>query len=211
MAVSARPLKRIGLLGGSFDPVHSAHTALAETALRALALDEVQLLPANDPWQRPKLAASPEQRLQLLKLATQGRPGLTINPIELDRGGPSYTVDTLLALPQDAEYYWLLGSDQLNNFCTWHRWQEIADLARLVVAQRPDAALQAPQALLKHLEATQRPLLHLPFEPRDISATAIRQALAQGQPVSGLLDDAVLQHIRSTGLYSPAEPTTPAL
>ena len=84
MAVSARPLKRIGLLGGSFDPVHSAHTALAETALRALALDEVQLLPANDPWQRPKLAASPEQRLQLLNfLVMIAQADGIVNPQEI--------------------------------------------------------------------------------------------------------------------------------
>ncbi len=206
MAVS-----KIGLLGGSFDPVHRAHIALAETALRELALDEVQLIPAADPWQRARLAATPSQRLHMLELAVQGRAGLSVNPIELDRGGPSYTADTLLALPGDADYYWLLGSDQLNNFCTWHRWQDVADHARLVVAQRPDAALRPPEALLAHLEQTRRPLITLPFEPRDVSATDIRAALAQAHSVEHLLDDAVLQYIRTEGLYQPAEPTSPAL
>lgn len=209
---AARPTgKKIGLLGGSFDPVHRAHIALAESALRELALDEIQLIPAADPWQRPPLAATPSQRVHMLQLAIQGRAGLSINPIELNRGGPSYTADTLKALPDDADYYWLLGSDQLNNFCTWHRWQEVADHARLVVAQRPDADLQPPEALLAHLARTQRLLITLPFEPRDISATDIRAALAQARPVEHLLDDAVLEYIRTEGLYRPAEPTSPAL
>lgn len=211
MAIGRKLLKKTGLLGGSFDPVHRAHIALAETAMRELALDGVQLIPAADPWQRPPLAAAPGQRLHMLELAVQGRPGLSVNPLELQRGGRSYTIDTLLALPQDAEYYWLLGSDQLNNFCTWHRWQDIAARAQLVVARRPDAALRPPEALQTHLAQLRRPLIQLPFPPLNVSATAIRQALARGEPVDSLLDEAVLQHIRAQGLYRPAEPATPAL
>lgn len=203
--------RQIGLLGGSFDPVHLAHIALADTALRELSLDEVQLIPAADPWQRAPLQATPAQRQHMLTLAIQGHPGLSLNPIELQRGGPSYTIDTLQALPDEADYYWLLGSDQLNNFCSWHRWQDIAGLVRLVVAGRPDTPLQPPAALQAHLDKLGRPLLHLPFTPMPVSATAIRQALQQGSPVDTWLDNAVLEYIRHEGLYSPASPPSPAL
>ncbi|MCB5362852.1 nicotinate (nicotinamide) nucleotide adenylyltransferase [Pusillimonas sp. CC-YST705] len=204
MAVNEGKPSKIGLLGGSFDPVHLAHIALAETALHTLSLDEVQLIPAAAPWQKTGLAASASQRLHMLQLAVRDRPGLSVNPIEINRGGASYTIDTLLALPGNTEYYWILGSDQLNNFCTWHRWQEVASMVRLVVAQRPGADPQTPQALLTHLETQGRTLIFLPFAPLSISATAIRQRLAQGQTVDHLLDESVLQYIHTQRLYQAA-------
>jgi len=209
---------KVGLLGGSFDPVHRAHIALAQTALKVLALDEVQLIPAADPWQRPKLVATPAQRLHMLERVVQGCDGLCINPMEIERGGASHTLTTLEALPATVQarpvhYYWLLGSDQLNNFCTWYRWQDIARRVRLVVAKRPDAPLHPPPALLEHLAQLQRPLLMLPFTPLPISATQIRQMLAQGQHHKLLLDDIldsrVLQYIQLQGLYRL--PRSPAL
>ena len=129
-------MTRIGLFGGSFDPVHSAHLALARTALSSLKLHQVQLIPAGQPWQRAPLGASPGQRLDMLKLAVGNTPGLVINPIEIERNGPTYTIETLEALTVGPEYFWLLGSDQLVNFCTWNRWQEIVQRVTLVVAQR---------------------------------------------------------------------------
>jgi len=208
---------RVGLLGGSFDPVHRAHIALAQTALAELGLDEVQLIPAADPWQRPKLAASPAQRLHMLQLAVQGLgggKGLRVNPMEIERGGPSRTLDTLHALPAGPDYHWLLGADQLNNFCTWHRWQDIARCARLVVARRPDTPLHPPAALLAHLARLQRPLILLPFAPLPISATAIRQKLAHDDKhpaLADMLNARVHQYILEQGLYrSPAAPLSPA-
>jgi|GEM_PF-36338 len=228
-AAHPRVSLRVGLLGGSFDPVHRAHIALAQTALAELGLDEVQLIPAADPWQRPALAASPAQRLHMLHLAVQGLggKGLRVNPMEIERGGPSRTLDTLHALPAGPDYHWLLGADQLNNFCTWHRWQDIARCARLVVAQRPDTPLQPAPQLLAHLARLQRPLILLPFAPMPVSATAIRQKLGQalavsdeqhgdGQaPLADMLHASVRQYIFEQGLYRPpahsAPPPPPAL
>ena len=194
---------RIGLLGGSFDPVHLAHLALAQAALATLNLDRVQLVPAGQPWQRPPLGATPEHRLNMLGLATKGLDKLEINPIEIHRTGPTYTIDTLKALEPKNEYFWILGTDQLANFCTWHKWQDIALCAKLAVAQRPGSTLTPPLALSQWLNAHQRTLLVIPFEPLDVSAPAIRQRLAQQQSARDLLPEVVEQYIHEHGLYRP--------
>lgn len=204
-------LRKVGLLGGSFDPVHRAHIALAEAAYTQLRLHEVQLIPAGEPWQRPTLNATPHQRLAMLELATADRPGLYINPVELDRPGKTYTVDTLEQLPADAEYYWILGGDQLANFCTWHRWQDVARLSRLVVAQRPDSAISTPAPLAELLETLGTPLIQLEFQPLDISGTEIRARLARGLPVNDVLDESVVLYIGQNQLYSPPPTTSPEL
>lgn len=194
-------MKRIGLLGGSFDPVHVAHIALAQNALQTLGLAEVQLIPAANPWQRAALHATAEQRRDMLQLAIAGHAGLVVNPIEIERGGATYTIDTLRALPQDARYVWLLGTDQLANFCTWRNWQDIASLVDLAVATRPGTALNAPPALAEHLRGQGRELLELPFAPMPVSASQIRQRLAQGESTDGLLATPVAAYIAAHHLY----------
>lgn len=197
---------RIGLLGGSFDPVHIAHLSLAQTALKSLELDQVQLIPAGEPWQRPPLSASPQQRLKMLELAIEDIAGIVVNPIEIYRTGPTYTIETLELLESGHEYFWILGADQLKNFCTWRRWSEIANYVQLTVAQRPGSALTAPPELTHWLESHQRVLVFLPFEPLDISASAIRQRLAHQQSARDLLPEVVEQYIHEHGLYRPLSP-----
>jgi nicotinate-nucleotide adenylyltransferase len=194
---------RIGLLGGSYDPVHFAHLLLAKTALDILELDQLQLIPAGQPWQRPPLGASPEHRLAMLKLATHDLPSIKVNPIEIQRTGPTYTIDTFQAHEPSPHYFWILGSDQLTNFCTWHRWSEIAERVQLVVAQRPGSTLEPPPALDQWLDTHHRKLLVIPFQPLDISATTIRQRIAQQQSSRDLLPEVVEQYIYEHGLYRP--------
>lgn len=189
----------IGLLGGSFDPVHRAHIALALAALDTLALDHVELLPAAQPWQRSTLNASPEHRLRMLELACRDEPRLQVNPLELERAGPTYTLDTLRALPQGPRYTWIMGADQLVNFCTWHGWREIIRLVRLAVAQRPGTPLTTPPALATALPAGALQLI--PFTARNISATSIRRSLAAGRPANDMLDPRVLDYIHVHQLY----------
>lgn len=191
----------IGLLGGSFDPVHLAHVALAKAALAELALDQVQLIPAGEPWQRGALAASAAHRLAMLELAIQGEPSLEANAAEIQREGKTYTLDTVRELPAGAEYVWILGADQLENFHTWHGWRDISRLVRLAVAQRPGAAATAPAKLQAHLSELGRPLLQIPFTPMPISASDIRRRLAQGASTQGLLDPEVARYIERHGLY----------
>lgn len=192
---------RIGLLGGSFDPVHSAHLVLAQTALAKLSLDEVQLIPAGQPWQRPPLGASPAHRLAMIKLAVGSTTGLSVNPIEINRTGPTYTIETLALLPQEHEYFWILGADQLENFCTWRDWSIIASKVQLVVAQRPGSNVAAPAALATWLTQNNRHLVHLPFDPLDVSANEIRQRIARGDSTCDLIPEAVGQYITEHSLY----------
>lgn len=192
---------KIGLLGGSFDPVHRAHIMLAETAYQQLDLDSVQLIPAGNPWQRAPLSASKDHRLAMLKLAAGQRSWLYINTIEIDRDGPTYTADTLRQLPADNDYYWILGSDQLANFCTWHEWRTIAQRVHLTVAERPGSNNVAPQPLLQYLQSLNRSIIHLPFSPQGTSATCIRRLLAQSRPTDQFLDPAVAAYIKQHRLY----------
>lgn len=192
---------RIGLLGGSFDPVHRAHVAVALQAQQTLNLDQVQLIPAGHPWQRPPLSASANDRLAMLDLAIQCHPSLVVNPIETQRSGPTYTIDTLESLPGGHAYYWILGADQLHNFCTWHRWQDIAQIAQLAVVARPGNTLAPPAALEDLLITSGRKLNIIPFQPMSIAARDIRRKLACGESTDELLPPAVSEYISQHGLY----------
>ncbi|GAA4405192.1 putative nicotinate-nucleotide adenylyltransferase [Advenella faeciporci] len=195
-------MKKIGLLGGSFNPVHYAHLALAQTALSTLSLDEVQLIPAGNPWQKQALPVSGQQRLEMLRLAIANYPGMVVNDIEIAREGATYTIDTLRALPANACYYWLLGSDQLANFCSWHQWEEIINHVTLVVAQRNTHPCEVPPPLAEKLQQKGKKLITLSFEAMDISSTDIRQRLANRQDVSQLIPQPVLEYIRQHKLYT---------
>lgn len=192
---------RIGLLGGSFDPVHRAHTELAKAALEQFGLNEVQLLPARQPWQKPTLSAASQDRLAMLELATANLPGVTVNPIELTRPGKTYTIDTLKALPANNDYFWILGSDQLQNFPTWHRWQDIAKELTLLVAIRPGSSLAIPNELQKQIDSGLAQVQTLDFAPMSISATELRQALKQGQQLEQWLEPNVAAYISANHLY----------
>ncbi len=200
---STDEIQHIGILGGSFDPVHKAHIALALAAVRYLNLNCVHLLPAAQPWQRQGLRASPQQRLDMLRLACQDYPKLHVNDLEVLRPGPTYSIDTLLQLPRNATYTWVMGTDQLLNFCTWHRWREIADLVQLAVAQRPGSTMAIPDKLQSQLATTNKlkQIKQIPFCPMDISASQIRTLLAAGKDVSEFLDNKVLNYIRLNQLY----------
>lgn len=195
----------IGLLGGSFDPVHRAHIELARAALRTLSLDAVWLIPAGAPWQRAALAASPEHRRAMVALAIADEQGLDVCDVELARTGPSYTVDTMLELrarhPQ-ARFTLVLGADQLANFTSWKDWARITDLADLAVAPRPGQAWQVPADVAEALGKRASAVRRVEMAPRDISATRIRARCAQGLSVDGLVPPRVARYIEQHHLYS---------
>ncbi len=208
--------------GGSFDPVHNGHLAIARAARTALHA-EVALVPARDPPHKDATHADAGQRAQLLALAIEGEHGLRVDPRELHRAGPSYTFDTLAELRAEAgasaPLAWLVGADSLLQLHTWHRWRELFDLAHIVAVQRPGAELdaarlreQAPQVLaqingrwlppeaLADGPAGGFALLPL-AELRPESSTELRRRIAAGEPWRDWVPAAVAARIDSLHLY----------
>jgi nicotinate-nucleotide adenylyltransferase len=203
----------VGVFGGTFDPIHYGHLRPAQEAVRQLALAELRFVPAAQPPHRPPPQASAAQRLAMVELAIRGLPALRVDDRELQRGGLSYTVLTLESLRAElgnTPLCLLIGADQFRSFETWHRWQEIPDLAHLVVLNRPGATPGSLPAwaqaracddfsALRAVPAGR--LAFLSVSPQDISATRIRAALARGESVQGLLPEVVLDYIRTNQVY----------
>jgi nicotinate-nucleotide adenylyltransferase len=209
-----RALLMIGIFGGTFDPIHYGHLRPAQEAMQQLALAELRFIPSAAPPHRPPPVASAGQRLAMLELAVHGLPGLHSDERELKRAGPSYTVDTLESLRaefEDTPLCLMIGADQFRRFETWHRWQQIVELAHLVVLSRPDSPPGALPAWARARVCTDFHVLHtasggrlafLGVSPQDISATRIRAALARGETVRGLLPEAVLEYIETNRIYA---------
>lgn len=207
--------QRLGLLGGTFDPVHVGHLALARTARAALRLDAVHLMPTGASWQKPGVAASPAQRLAMLRLAIAGEPGLVADPREVERNGPSYTIDTLAQLRAElgsqVALILILGSDQLRNLATWRRWNELLLYAHIACTQREQVALSnlpEPVETLVQAHGTDAlpdapcgSIVFFTMPPVPVSATALRAALARGERPAELVPPAVLDYIERQNLY----------
>jgi len=213
----------IGILGGTFDPLHFGHLRLAQELAEGLVLGEVRFIPAGLPAHRAPPFASPQQRLDMVHLGMDGNPLFSLDEREIFKPAPSYTVETLLDLRRERgamqPLCLFMGADAFLGLATWHRWRELFDLAHLVVAQRPGvagitrAAATLPAELLDELDrrlvnepeamrdAPSGAILVHPVTALDISATQIRRELAAGRSPRYLLPDAVLDYIRTNGLY----------
>jgi nicotinate-nucleotide adenylyltransferase len=193
---------RVGVLGGTFDPVHVGHLVLAEQAREQLALDEVLFVPAGEPWRKSGRAIAPaEHRLAMLKLAVERNDGFGISDIELRRSGPTYTADTLEALAGerlDDEFYFIIGADALADLPNWHEPERI--VAHAVLAVTPRDAQEASAAALDIPGIT--PRIELFSMPRiDLSSTDIRARVAAGKSIRYLVPDGVWHYVRESGLY----------
>lgn len=200
----------MGLFGGAFDPPHRAHLALARAALSQLGLDELRVLPTGQAWHKSRTLSPGAQRLAMCRLAFADLPAVVIDERELQRQGPSYTVDTLQELRAEqpgSEFFVLMGGDQWADFRRWHRWADIAAQARLCVLGRPGAAPPRPQPGLSSPQLLEMPAM-------DCSATGIREALAAGRlpeaELRRLVPDAVARYISSHCLYGNPQPGPPA-
>lgn len=200
--------RRIGLLGGTFDPVHIAHLHIGACAVHDLALDEVRLIPAGSPPHKTgRPVTSGADRLRMLEIATADVPEFVPDPIDLAADAPSYTADLLARLRQQHpdDYLWfIIGGDSLREFHTWHEPERILSLARLAVAERPgwDSEAALRHSPLPRLSASVDRFRSVPI---DLSATTIRQRVTAGQPVDWLVPDAVLHYIAENGLYAPVQ------
>ena len=198
---------RIGIFGGTFDPVHRGHLEIARRAKEEAVLDRVILIPAGQPRLKPgEPSATPQQRQAMLNLALEGAEGLEVSSIELHRTGPTKTVETLAALRDEmgpnAELLFILGLDALERFDQWIEPQRITELARLLAVSRPGyAGFDWPGFYQRNPYACGR-VVCLDNVTVDISASELRRRLAAGASVSGLLPTPVEHYIRNNGLYT---------
>jgi nicotinate-nucleotide adenylyltransferase len=194
---------RIGLLGGSFDPPHRAHLALAQVAMQALALDELRWLPAGAPWQKVGRRLTPaEHRVAMLAALLAGEPKQVIDERELHRDGLTYTIDTVRELQAervDTDWFFILGQDQYGRFDTWHAWRELLQRLTLAVASRAGEVPQPPAALA----TVPHRVVVLDLPRLDIAATDIRARAAAGQPIAALVGERVARYIEQHHLYTP--------
>jgi len=220
-------MNAIGILGGTFDPIHNGHLRLAEEMREHFGLASVRLIPAGDPWQKSRAArqiAPAQHRLAMIQAAIASNPHFSVDDRELHREGPSYTIDTLVALRHEVgpttPLVWLMGSDTFLGMPTWHRWQSLFEHAHLAVAERagntswrnamaaslsdefedrfvPDPSLLGGTTAGRIAVFTMTAL--------DISSTAVRSHLASGRSPRYLVPDAVLDYIAKHHLYTGTE------
>jgi nicotinate-nucleotide adenylyltransferase len=208
----------IGILGGTFNPIHNGHLHLAERLQQTLAFETVRFMPAAFPGLKDMPKVSAEQRADMVKLAIVDHPTFEIDTRELERAGPSYTIDSLISLRQElgkkVSICWLIGSDAFARLNTWHRWNELLDYCHFVVVKRPhsqgltwNAEIQSLVELhqtnnlnsLKNLDSGK--ILIQEIAALDISSTEIRENIASKSNVSDVMPRSVINYIQQHQLY----------
>ncbi|MBM3675094.1 MAG: nicotinate (nicotinamide) nucleotide adenylyltransferase [Actinobacteria bacterium] len=189
-------VERLGILGGTFDPVHAGHVAAAAEVRAVVGLDRVLLVPAGDPWQkRGTVVASAALRAEMVTRACEGVDGVECSTVEIERVGPSVTADTLEALGgTDRELFLVLGADAAANMGTWRRLEDTRPLATVVVMERAGEHADPPGPNWRWR--------HVAVPRLDISSSELRARIAAGRPVDGLVPPAVVRFIKDRGLYT---------
>jgi nicotinate-nucleotide adenylyltransferase len=191
---------RIGLFGGTFDPPHVGHLVTAVNVRHALNLDIVMLMVANDPWQKSgaRDVTTAEDRFAMVEAAVSVVDGVVAGRDEIDRGGPSYTADTLMALAEKhpgAELFTIVGDDAAAGLTSWTRVEQVAEYSQLVVVDRPGVAVEMP---------TQFNWLRVESPRLEVSSTDLRSRFSDGRPLDYLVTEPVLRVIEERGLYGSA-------
>jgi len=198
--------QRIGVLGGTFDPIHLAHLRLAEDAAEQLGLLRVLFVPAPNPWRKAGRAISAvEHRLAMVRLAIADNDRFDLSTIELEQDGPTYTARTLeslhATLPGESELYFIMGADALADLPHWHAPDEIVRLARLAVTRRPRHRVPDVDALAQRVSGLHDALSEVRMAPLSISSTELRRLAAAGRSLRYLVPDSVAAYIKEHGLY----------
>ena len=193
--------RRVGVMGGTFDPIHHGHLVAASEVQSFFDLDEVVFVPTGDPWQKADRDVSPaEHRYLMTVIATAANPRFTVSRVDIDRSGPTYTVDTLRDLRAerpDADLYFITGADALTDIFSWHDAEEVFDLAHFVGCTRPGSDMDpATLAKIPHDRVT---MVEVPALA--ISSTDCRNRVRDGHPVWYLVPDGVVQYIAKHHLY----------
>src|ERR1700742_3657063 len=194
--------RRIGVMGGTFDPVHHGHLVAASEVASRFALDEVVFVPTGEPWQKSARVVSPaEDRYLMTVIATASNPRFTVSRADIDRKGPTYTIDTLTEMRDaypDAQLYFITGADALEQILSWHQVNELFEYAHFIGVTRPGYQLNG-----EHLPRGSVTLVEVPAMA--ISSTNCRTRVAAGDPVWYLVPDGVGQSISKSGLYRSAD------
>ncbi|MGW0036666.1 nicotinate-nucleotide adenylyltransferase [Gordonia sp. NPDC003376] len=210
--------RRIGVMGGTFDPIHNGHLVAASEVAHRFSLHEVIFVPTGRPWQKvgeadetdgshaAKHVSAAEDRYLMTVIATASNPRFSVSRVDIDREGDTYTVDTLRdlhAILPDAQLFFITGADALESILSWQNWEELFDLANFVGVSRPGYELSASH-LSQHLEKLPPETLQMLEIPAlAISSTECRERAAQGRPVWYLVPDGVVQYIAKRRLYRP--------
>lgn len=193
---------RVGVMGGTFDPIHHGHLVAASEAAHRFGLDEVVFVPTGEPWQKAGKKISPaEDRYLMTVIATASNPRFTVSRVDIDRAGPTYTIDTLKdlrAVYPGAELYFITGADALSSIMSWHDWEQMFELAEFVGVTRPGYELTEDMPPTEIRERVH--LLEIPAMA--ISSTDCRARAAEGRPVWYLVPDGVVQYIAKHRLYA---------
>lgn len=198
---------KIGILGGTFDPIHEGHIAIAEHALKAMHLDHVEFIPCFQPPHRDQPIASPKDRLAMVKLALDHHAKLTTNDIEIKQRGISYTINTITTLQKQNpknQYYLIVGADAFSQFDTWHEWEKIIATIDIIVLSRHDKKITTPAHVADFLKKNglEKHIHFSTITPIPISATQIRADLSAGKTkISGLIDS-VREYALKRKVYS---------
>ena len=192
--------RRLGILGGTFDPPHAGHLAAALAVQTQVALDELVLMVANEPWQKvgDRQVTAAQVRFEMTKALVAGISGLRADDREIRRGGPTFTVDTLeeiLGEEPDSEIFLIVGADTANRLETWHRASDVVRLSTIVIVNRDDSTNAAP-GFLRDAQ-----VVNVSMNPVDVSSSAIREAVARGESINSLTSSSVASIVRDRSLY----------
>jgi len=197
---------KLGVLGGTFDPIHNGHLAVADEVRSQLKLDEIIFMPAGQPWLKAgKPLTKAKHRLEMVRLAIADRAYCKVSTMEIDRGGPSYTIDTMAELKKkrgdEDELFFILGWDSLAELTEWREPERIIRLCQLVAVPRPGYPQPDLNMLERSISGLSGRVVILDKPEVDISASDIRERVEQGESISGLVPEAVERYIREKGLY----------
>lgn len=205
MPEAGKGLHRLGVMGGTFDPIHLGHLVAASEAAYTFDLDRVIFMPTGRPWQKTHYT-DPEDRFMMTSLGAAGHPCFAVSRMELDRKGPTYTADTMQVLRdfhgQDAQMYFIAGADAILKLGTWRKLDELRRYAEMIAVTRPGSDLESLRP-----ESNWPPVHVLEITGVDISASEIRARVADGRPIDFLVPADVADYIRTRGLYLDANRT----
>ena len=194
-------------MGGTFDPIHYGHLVAASEVGNLFELDEVVFVPSGQPWQKSREVSAAEDRYLMTVIATASNPRFSVSRVDIDRGGPTYTKDTLRdlhALNPDSELYFITGADALDSILSWHGWEELFELARFVGVSRPGYELRHDHVTDALGDLSEDALTLVEIPALAISSTDCRRRAQQRRPLWYLMPDGVVQYVSKRRLYRAA-------